>query len=204
MRRLSNHAFLLSLPRVCDFLPGQCISLTTSEDLPPRSYSIASGRSDSTWDILFDVVPGGRLTPRLGAARPGDTLYVSPPFGEFRDEGGPSVWIATGTGIAPFVSMVRTHGSAGKRLIHGSRSLTGLFFLGDLQRTMGESYVPCCSAESAEGVFRGRVTAYLSRSRVNTAARYLLCGSAEMVVEVRDLLLAGGVPFSQIGAEIYF
>jgi ferredoxin--NADP+ reductase len=34
--------------------------------------------------------------------------------------------------------------------------------------------------------------------------KYYLCGSAEMVVDVRDILIAKGIPYEQIFAEIYF
>jgi NAD(P)H-flavin reductase len=46
--------------------------------------------------------------------------------------------------------------------------------------------------------------AWLRSHELPAGHRYLLCGSARMVVEVRDLLIARGVPFEDIVAEIYF
>ena len=197
-------AYHLSVPRLSDFSPGQCVQVTVAPDIPPRTYSIASGKADGRWDILFDVASGGTLSPRLASLNPGDPVYLSLPFGTFMDAPGPAVWIATGTGIAPFLSMARSGNIAGKALIHGSRKLSGLFFHRFLLSLLGTSYVPCCTSGSAAGVFAGRVTSYLGEGRLDTRRRYLLCGSAEMVVDVRDLLIRRGVPFSRIAAEIYF
>ncbi len=187
--------------------------------MPPRAYSISSGREDPEWEVLFTVVPGGLLTPRLAALKPGDGLFVSAPFGEFHDEAGRSVWIASGTGIAPFASMARSGMTAGKILIQGSRTRERLFYRGLFERAV--DYVPCCTAERGTGIHHGRLTAFLQglepsagaagiagamavARALEAGARCLLCGSAEMVVDTRDILLARGVPFPKIAAEIYF
>jgi NAD(P)H-flavin reductase len=196
--------FLLSIPRRFDFIPGQSVSVTVDPSIPPRSYSIASGRADPFVELLFNVVPEGLLTPRLARLGPGDDLLVSAPFGAFRDDEGPSAWVATGTGVAPFASMIRSGRSAEKTLIHGSRQLSGLFFHDLFASVLGSSYIPCCSAEEKEAVFHGRVTAYLRERPLPPVGRYLLCGGTEMVVDVRDLLISRGVPFSEVNAEIYF
>ena len=99
-------AFLLRFERKLEFLPGQNVNVTVDPLLPPRAYSIASGVGDPFTEILFTVIEGGRLTPRLARLGPGDSVWMSGPFGSFRDGGGPSWWIAGGTGVAPFRAMV--------------------------------------------------------------------------------------------------
>ena len=89
-------------------------------------------------------------------------------------------------------------------LVHGSRTIAGLFERGVLfLRCFGERYVPCCTAESA-GVFPGRSTAWLSSQGLPHAERFLLCGNSRMVVDARDILIGRGVPFTNVIAEIYF
>ena len=135
----------LSYARRWDFVPGQSIALTMDPAVPPRFYSVASGTGDELVDVLYDVVADGLLTPQLARLQPGDTLYASAPFGAFQDAKGPSCWIATGTGIAPFISMARSAALAGKTLLHGSRTIGGLFERSFFQDAMGEAYVPCCT-----------------------------------------------------------
>ncbi len=196
--------FLLTFPRERDFIPGQTLALTTDPAIPARYYSIASGSHDPLVEILYDLVPGGQLTPRLARLGPGDALLASEGFGAFCDGEGASVWIAAGTGVAPFASMARSGTVADKTLIQGSRTLAGLYLRGYFSSVLDGRYVPCCSGESDEGVFAGRTTAWLTSADLPGAERYLLCGSSRMVVDARDILIAKGVPFSRVVAEIYF
>jgi ferredoxin--NADP+ reductase len=56
-----------------------------------------------------------------------------------------------------------------------------------------------------QGVYSGRVTQYLQeQARLDPNLKYYLCGSAEMVVEARDILISKGIPFEHIISEIYF
>jgi ferredoxin--NADP+ reductase len=65
--------------------------------------------------------------------------------------------------------------------------------------------VRCCSQQEGNGVFAGRVTQYLEDAEdLPMDQKYYLCGSAEMVVESREILISKGIPFNNIVAEIYF
>lgn len=196
--------YRLSFPRAWEFVPGQSIALTLDPRVAARFYSIASGTRDATVDVLYDLVPDGELTPRLAALAPGDELLCSAPFGAFRDAAGPSCWIATGTGIAPFVSMARSAGTDGKLLLHGSRTVAGLMEREYFSSMMDGRYVPCCTREKGEGVFDGRPTAWLAAKPLPAAERFLLCGNSRMVVDARDILIGRGVKFADVIAEIYF
>jgi ferredoxin-NADP reductase len=200
---IAPRIFRISFVRFFDFIPGQSIALSLG-DIPPRFYSIASGNAEATVEVLYDLVEDGLLTPKLAALTPGEEVLVSRPFGRFRDQEGPSCWVAAGTGIAPFVSMVRSGAVAEKTLIHGSRSIAGLIHRDLFASTLGERYSPCCSRETGQGVFKGRPTEWLTTHPFPNAPRYLLCGSSGMVVDVRDVIIGKGVPFSNVIAEIYF
>jgi ferredoxin--NADP+ reductase len=206
------------------FRAGQCVALSLSSGGPVRYYSIASGETERTLSVLFDIVAGGELTPGLAALGPGDRLFVSPPFGLFLDDEEESVWIAAGTGIAPFLAMARSlpadRLADRKRLVYGARSLDRFYFADELRRLLSGRVVLCCSrcepefGEAAPGrsghpgtLYPGRLTGYLSAAGgddLPAGARYFLCGSAGMVVEVRDILISKGIPFERISAEIYF
>jgi len=196
--------YRVTFPRAWDFIPGQTIALTTDSAIPARYYSIASGCRDPLVEVLYDLVPDGLLTPRMALLHAGDALLCSEPFGAFRDGEGASLWIAAGTGVAPFASMVRSGSGADRTLVQGSRTLAGLYLRGYFSSVLGARYVPCCSAEREDGVFPGRSTAWISGSELPDAERFLLCGSSRMVVDARDALLARGIPFDRVISEIYF
>ena len=196
--------YLLKYPRTHDFVPGQVVGLTVDRRIVPRYYSIASGKDEPFIDILYDVLPGGELTPLLSQLGSGDLLLVSRATGGFTDTADPGWWIATGTGIAPFVSMAKSGLAGAKHLVHGSRTLAGFHFRKYFTNLLADRYICCSSQGSAQGVFPGRLTEWLSRQSLPADQRYLLCGSAGMVVDVRDLLIGKGVPFKQVLSEIYF
>ncbi|KAF0198734.1 MAG: ferredoxin--NADP+ [Bacteroidetes bacterium] len=204
-REIAPGVFVLSFPRPWDFIAGQVIGLSARETDDARLYSIASGELDDEVDILYNINPTGKLTPWMSRLNTADSLWVSKPFGSFTGKAGAAWWIASGTGIAPFRAMFRTGLTAGKKLLHGGRTLDTFYFEDEFLQTLNGSYVRCCSREEAENVYNGRLTKYLTECETLPPDElYYLCGSAEMVVEVRDILIARGIPFDNIISEIYF
>ncbi len=204
-REVSPGVHLISWKREQDFIPGQVVKITIDKSVAPRIYSVCSGNSEPEIRVLFNVKEDGILTPRLSGVIPGMKIWASNPYGSFRDVGKPAWWIATGTGIAPFYSMFRSGISGNRILIHGARQLNQFYFEDELEWSLGENYIRCCSQEQSCNVFPGRVTNYMNEQKsLPTNINYYLCGKALMVVEVRDLLISKGVPYENILAEIYF
>lgn len=202
---LKDSVFQISIPKTKKFIAGQVIAISTDLNIPARLYSIASGRHEEEVRILFDVVPDGLLSRRLAKLKTGDSIFVSDPFGTFVCDNSPAYWIASGTGIAPFASMFYSGLTKDKILIHGGRTLDSFYFENDIAPIMGENYIRCCSQEKGRDVFEGRLTDYLRQCHnFPTDYKYYLCGSAEMVIETRDILISKGVSFDKIIAEIYF
>lgn len=202
---LSEGIFLFGFPRDFSFEAGQVIGIAMEEKGARRLYSICSGEEEAEVHILYKLIDEGYLTPRLTDLGAGDTLWITEPRGEFTDDGNPAVWIATGTGIAPFYSMMKSGKAEGKMLIEGNRYLEQFHFYEDFKAILGADYYRCCSGESSEEVFQGRLTTFLEQwDSFVPDIKYYLCGSASMVVETRDLLIKKGVPYQQIISEIYF
>lgn len=202
---ISPNVFLLSFKRDFTFRAGQVLGIAMSPNDDARLYSIASGENDENIDILYNIKPGGKLTPNLAILKPTDTLWITVPFGTYTGSAEPAYWIAAGTGIAPFYSMYRSGIGGNKTLIHGSRTPDAFYFSEKLKPDFGNRYIRCCSGHEDEGIFHGRVTTYLEEiDTLPVDQKYYLCGSAEMVVECREILLNKGIAFSNIVAEIYF
>lgn len=203
--QVSQGIFLFGFPRKFNFQAGQVIGVALAENGARRLYSICSGEEDEEAWILYNVMEEGYLTPLLSDLEPGDTIWITEPRGEFLCNEDTSVWIATGTGIAPFYSMLRSGKAVNKILIHGNRTLEQFHFYDDFLSILGHNYIRCCSGEAADGVYPGRVTGFLAEyPDLDPTLKYYLCGSAEMVVDSRDLLIDKGIPFDQIISEIYF
>jgi ferredoxin--NADP+ reductase len=98
-----------------NFLPGQYATLGVEDGgkRVERPYSIASSPSESEVEFFFELVPEGALTPRLHKLQPGDGLLMRKvPKGKFVLETGDGrtnhLLVSTVTGVAPFVSFIRT------------------------------------------------------------------------------------------------
>jgi CDP-4-dehydro-6-deoxyglucose reductase len=93
-----------------EYAPGQYARISYGDE-EPRVYSIASSPNREYLELCIRRVPGGHLTPVLcERASPGDDLFVRGPYGDELLLREPSerdlVFVATGTGVAPFKGMI--------------------------------------------------------------------------------------------------
>ena len=101
-----------------DFIPGQFVSFTAEIGAKQitRAYSLASApnRGVNRFELCLNLAPEGLFSHHLFRMKPGDTVEMRPPLGMFvlRQPPRDSLFIATGTGIAPFRSMLKAHLSA--------------------------------------------------------------------------------------------
>ncbi|MCX6230935.1 MAG: FAD-binding oxidoreductase [Bacteroidetes bacterium] len=204
-QQIAPNTYILSFKRDFIFAPGQWIAISLHLNDTPRLYSIASGISNDEIMILFDIKAGGELTPNMATLKKGDEIFISNPQGSFFGKSGKGWWIATGTGIAPFKAMLDSGLGKDKKLLHGGRTLDSFYFENQFSEALGENYIRCCTREKGDNVFEGRITEYLKKqNQLPPDEKYYLCGSSEMVVETRDILVDKGVPYENIKAEIYF
>tara|TARA_Y100000022_G_scaffold181536_1_gene174276 strand:- start:284 stop:1003 length:720 start_codon:yes stop_codon:yes gene_type:complete len=98
-------------PRTYRFTAGEFVMIGL-EDTPKRAYSFTSGPYDEFLEFYSIKVPDGPLTSKLQKVKVGDTLQVGEkPTGTLTlanlELGGDLWMLATGTGIAPFISLLR-------------------------------------------------------------------------------------------------
>lgn len=100
--------FTVETDKPVDFVAGQYICVRYKGTTRP--YSVANSPTDDTIEFCIRRVPGGRLTSDLvETLSVGDTITLRGPYGEFVMEPPSSrdlVFLATGTGVAPFRSMI--------------------------------------------------------------------------------------------------
>ena len=212
-----------------EFVPGQFVQLGLLEPAPPRpdagsdvgpprariakrSYSIASSARESDhYELFVALVTDGRLTPHLWTIPAGGRCWVGDrAHGLFTLERVPAdrdlVMVATGTGLAPYLSMLRTYRAEPpwRRcvLIHGARHAADLAYDAELSARAKEDarfrYVPVLSRETGGwSGLSGHVQVALDPERfrelagfpLDTAAcEVLLCGNPAMIGSVRERL----------------
>lgn len=199
--------FVLVLDRNgLEFMPGDCVALHTGTG-QSRPYSIASGDGEGHLQFVIRKMEEGEVSPWLMARKPGDAVGVSAPFGWFRpgQEIGdsPFIFIATGTGVAPFLSCSKSPGlKAPAGFLYGVRreaDAVGADRLAnwcDLQQAI--------SRERTENHHFGRLTDLLDTMPMMPETHYYLCGLESMISEVTAWLEGRGVNLSYIHREVFF
>ncbi len=189
------------------FEPGDCMALFNA-DGDSQPYSISAGTQEKILRFLVRRVPKGRVSDWLARRIPGDTVQISEPFGWFRPgRSTPSeercVFIATGTGIAPFLSYLRSYPEQPpEACLYGVRHLADAFGLDEFAPLKG--FRLAVSRESGHGHCHGRVSDLYEHIPIDTGIHYYLCGLDTMIEETSQWLEANGIDFTLIHREIFF
>lgn len=198
------------------FVPGQFVSVikTLGGKEITRAYSIASAPDGDRFALCLNRIPEGALSPYLFALEPGDEIEIGPPLGYFtlRNPDRDALFIATGTGVAPFRSILRQHlplEQTDIKLLMGARYPHGLLYHDELKE-LSERYhrfrfLPTVTRPDETWAGRtGRVHAHLEEALGDRSSLDVyICGLKEMVDEVRATLKAKDFDRKQIIYEKY-
>ena len=192
------------------------IALDIEGERIARPFSMVNAPDDPVLEFYGIVVPQGPLSPRLARLAPGESLFVaSNPAGFLvlsELPSAPALWLlSTGTGIAPFISMLRA-GTPWQRfenvvLVHAVRHASELVYKMDIDHAGAQygarfRYVAVVSREDAPGCLRGRIPALVADSSLERAARLelvadraqvMLCGNPDMLKDTTAVLAARGL-----------
>ena len=206
IRHLTDLTYVLRMDRnKMQFQTGQFVMINHLNSLEQREYSVYSGEQDDYLEILVREVIDGNVSPKLKKLKEGSFLELDGPFGFFKFDpmdfdSKKFLFVATGTGISPFHSFVRTYPDMEYKLIHGVRLGEEAYEHEDFDKKK----VMLCTSGESKGHFNGRVTDYLVSQNIETDTNCFLCGNSEMIHEVFDILTAKKVPVSNIYSEVYF
>jgi ferredoxin--NADP+ reductase/benzoate/toluate 1,2-dioxygenase reductase subunit len=206
LRFLTDTTFVLRFDRGnIQFKAGQHIIVGLEGELNQREYSVYSGEDDDYLEILVREVLNGNVSSQLKHCEPGQLLQVNGPFGSFGIEpfdmfSRKLVFIATGTGIAPFHSFVRSYPGINYTLIHGVRFKNEAYERDDYE---AGRYFLCTSTETTGGR-KGRVTKFLTTYQVDQKMLFYMCGNNNMIYEVYHILRDKGIADEKIFTEVYF
>jgi len=175
-----------------------------------RAYSIASANYDDFLEFFSIKVPDGPLTSKLQHLQVGDTILMSQkPVGTLviddLNPGRNLNLLATGTGLAPFLSIVKDPNVYERfervRLVHCVRKVEDLAYFDYLSKELKNNeyvgkgvmekleYLPTVTRESFR--LQGRITDLIENEALALNARddrVMLCGSQSMLKDVGNLL----------------
>jgi ferredoxin/flavodoxin---NADP+ reductase len=207
-RHWTESAFSLRVeaPRLT-FQAGQFVRIALDERVP-RAFSFVNPPQDPVLEFYGIVVPQGPLSPRLAALRAGERLLIaSNPAGFLVLREVPTaktLWlVSTGTGIAPFLSILRTDEPWQRFqnvvLVHAVRHTAELVYqemIRQIAKQRGLRTVTFVSREAAAGSLAGRIPAAIRDGRLEKAAglaldhdaHVMLCGNPAMLRDAQAAL----------------
>ena len=202
---------------IAPFAAGQFIKLglrIEGEEVG-RPYSLVNPPHEELLEFCFSIVPDGPLSGRLAALREGNSILVAPRANGFlvlsEIPEARRLWlIATGTGIGPFLSILRTEEPWQRFervvLVHAVRLTDELIYRDEINGIASIhgpqfAYVPFVSRETSEFALTGRIPAAIVDGRLEGRAdahfdaqsQVMLCGNPQMVADVEQILVTRGL-----------
>ncbi|MDS7935129.1 ferredoxin--NADP reductase [Acinetobacter sp. V91_7] len=221
-------SFTMTRPAHFKFTAGQFarIGLKVGEELVVRAYSVVSSPFDETLEFFSIVVPEGAFTSNLQHLKVGDELYLEKiPYGyltlaRYQQPLPHELWLlATGTGLAPFLSMLQDFDTWSKyqkiNLVYSVRTAAELAYVDRIQEiaeTFGEGHVGfkfiSIITRDPSAQLHDRLPVLIENGELEKAAgielspetsHVMLCGNPQMVDDTKEALKRRGLTMNRRG-----
>lgn len=188
----------------------------------PMSISSSADRLDE-YEFFIRLVEGGEFTPLLWECRVGDPINIKGAKGRFtlQDDERIGLLVASGTGLAPFMSMIETLRDRGQTrdmvLLHGASHDFDLAWRTHLEMLAREGSFPvryaatisrpqnCPDWTGLTGRVEAIVEGQLDEHRLTPEnATLYLCGNPDMIAAVEAIAADRGFPPEQVRKELYW
>lgn len=221
-------SFTMTRPAHFKFTAGQFarIGLKVVDELVVRAYSVVSSPYDETLEFFSIVVPDGAFTSQLQHLKVGDALYLEKvPYGfltlaRYQAPAPKDLWLlATGTGLAPFISMLQDFETWEKyqkiNLVYSVRSAAELAYVDRIAEIVelfaeghkGFKFVPIITRDP-QAKLHDRLPILIENGQLEqevgldfdpNSTHIMLCGNPQMVEDTRDALKARGLTMNRRG-----
>ena len=206
INNLSKNTYKLVCERNnLEFKSGQCVNIGPLDSAINREYSTYSSENDEKLEFLIREVSDGLVSSYLRKMNKDDYINIHGSYGSFCIDKNnlekKHVFIATGTGIAPFSSFIKTYSNLKYHLIHGVSYEDELYDYGDYDNS---NITGCISREKTKNHYFGRLTDYLKTYDFSNDFVYYICGNGNMISEVYDFITSKSINSKNIYMESFF
>ena len=221
-------SFTMTRPAHFKFTAGQFarIGLMVDGELVVRAYSVVSSPFDETLEFFSIVVPDGVFTSNLQHLKVGDELYLEKiPYGyltlaRYQQPLPQDLWLlATGTGLAPFLSMLQDFETWQKyqkiNLVYSVRTTAELAYVERIQQIAeffgeghsGFKFIPIITRD-ANTTLHERLPVLIGNGELEKVAELILnpatshvmlCGNPQMVDDTKEALKQRGLTMNRRG-----
>ncbi len=178
--------------KLSGFKPGQYITVRFKDSVGTfnRAYSVVELR-EGMLTLCVTLVDGGRGSAFFENQAVGSELEVTDPKGEFilSETKSPKVFVGTGAGLAPLLSMMEACPDVPKTLYFGQRNERELFYLDRLKKIPNLDVNICLDFSDDDWTgLRGRVTKFVRDAPLEKETEVYTCGSDAMMNDLEKVL----------------
>lgn len=216
--KISAKVYLVrfTVPTIFTFIAGQTVMMYVAPGVN-RVMSISSSPYQSGYlEMIHDVSPGGPGSQWTVGANIGDTIQMMGPLGRFvlTETDLPKVFVATGTGVAPYYSILNQLLHDGKKisiyLYWGLRFEEDIFWREKFEEAAKKfpGFTFSLSLSQSTSLWtgnRGHVTEQVIKNiEIFRNSEFYLCGNKKMVSEMTEQLLRKNIEKGRIHSELFF
>lgn len=191
----------LEKPEFFSFVAGQAIEVTIDNEKMkegPAPFTLTGLNSDPFLELILKVYADhSGMTLGISRQTEGDTLIISNAWDSFKNMGA-GVFIAGGTGITPFIAILRQLKVEGKingsTLFFSNKTSNDIFLYDELNQMLGKGLKIVLTREKKKDHLSGRINkAFLKNLISNYRQPFYVCGPGNFAGQISDQLLELGV-----------
>lgn len=193
--------FTIEKPDGFTFKAGQAVEVTLDDpkfkdDWHP--FTITSLNSNKNLEFTIKSYPKHEgMTLALSKLEKGDHVIITDPWDSFEDKG-PGVFIAGGTGVTPFIALLRQmqeDGALGRsKLIFSNKKEKDIFLQQEFIKMLGDNFIRVLTRETKRPFLYDRVNkSFLEKHIKNLDTHVYLCGPDDFVEDISNHLKELGV-----------
>ncbi|MCL4281578.1 MAG: flavodoxin reductase [Flavobacteriales bacterium] len=209
--QLTHDVVRLTLDRPKDyfFSAGQAIDFKLNRpEVKDKvsAFTFTGLNSDPFLQLTIKCYPAHHgMTEQVATLKEGDEVIISEPFDTVALKG-PGVFIAGGTGVTPFIAILRqkkVDGTlAGNSLFHFNKTKADVFMEDEFKSLLGDNFQAVLSNENAAGYLNGIISAdFLKKHITNFNQPFYTCGPEGFVKAVKNALVELGASESMIDVQ---
>lgn len=192
-------SFIVEKPYGYVYTPGSHthIRMTDSNAKDQKHpFTICSSNKDNFLEFIIKEYPGG-ITEEIHNLKEGDKIIIDVPKEDFKYKG-KGVFIAAGTGVNPFLSILRhlreEKNTEENKLILSDKTVDDVYLKKELKNMLDDGLILVFTKQKVRGCHYGRIDAEFLKEQVKDFNQYFyLCGPKIFVLQIKKMLLGFGV-----------
>jgi ferredoxin-NADP reductase len=192
--------FKTEKPQNFTYTAGQAVEITLNDpkfkdDWAP--FTLTSLNRDDDLEFTIKIYPDhDGMTLALSKLKEGESFVITDPWDSFKYKG-PGVFIAGGTGVTPFIALLRQMEAdgniGGSTLLFSNKTENDIFLFDEFKKMLGDNFINILTREEKKPYLHGRINKAFLKNHISSFDQpFYLCGPDNFAEEIKKHLVALG------------